>query len=143
MNPMPRSAARHYQARVFNPGTCAKCTSLVANGKSCCLATAAIQRSLSGMGCAKPGEFGLHLAVHFGGVLVGEQNHGVCQKVVDVCELFLPPLRPLRAKVKFTKHYPRQVHGGDSGEVRTHDLVTAKVRDHDVGVHQDTTSHVH
>ena len=43
----PRSI---YQARVFNPGTCAKCASLVANGKSCCLATAAIQRSLSGMG---------------------------------------------------------------------------------------------
>ena len=28
-------------------------------------------------GFAKPGEFGLDLAVHFGGVLVGEQNHSV------------------------------------------------------------------
>lgn len=94
-------------------------------------------------GSTKPGEFGLDLAVHFRGVLVGEQNHGVCQKVVDVCELFLPPLSPLCAKVKFTKHYPGQLHGGDSGEVWMQNLVTAKVRDHDVGVHQDTTSHVH
>jgi hypothetical protein len=94
-------------------------------------------------GLAKLGEFGFDLAVNLGGVLVGEQNHGVCQKVADVCELFLPPLCPLGAKVKFTEHHPGQIHGGDSGEVRMQNLVTAKVCDHDVGVHQDTTSHVH
>jgi hypothetical protein len=62
---------------------------------------------------------------------------------VDVRELFLPPLCFLGAKVKFAKHNQGQVHGGDSGEPWTHNLVTAKVRDHDVRVHQDTTSHVH
>jgi hypothetical protein len=49
----------------------------------------------------------------------------------------------LGPKVKFTKHDPRQVQRGDSGEVWMYDLVAAKVRDHDVRVHQDTTSHVH
>lgn len=32
-----------YHAMVFNPGTASKCASRVANGKSCCFATAAIQ----------------------------------------------------------------------------------------------------
>jgi hypothetical protein len=94
------------------------------------------------MGYAKLGEFGFDLTVHLG-VLVGEQNHSVCQKIVDVCELFLPPLCPLSAKVKFAEHHPGQVQGSDPGEVRLQSHVTAKVCDHDVGVHQDTASHVH
>lgn len=38
------------QASVCNPGTWAKCASLVASGRSYCRAIAATQRSLSGMG---------------------------------------------------------------------------------------------
>ena len=94
-------------------------------------------------GFTKPGEFGFDLAVYFGGVPVGEQNHGVCQKVVDECELLLPPLCPLGAKVKFTEHHSGHVHRGESGEAWMQNLVTAKICDHDIGVHQDTTSHVH
>ena len=94
-------------------------------------------------GLAKLSQFGSDLAVNLRGFLVGKQHHGVCQKVVDICGLLMAPLCPLGAKVKFTEHHPGQVHRGDSGEVRMQNLVTAKVCDHDVGVHQDTTSHVH
>ena len=94
-------------------------------------------------GLAKLSKLGFDLAVNLGGVLVGVQNHGVCQEVADVCELFLPPLCPLGAKVKFAEHHPGQAHAREPGEVRLQSLVTTKICDHDVGVHQDTTSHVH
>ncbi len=42
--------SRGYQVSIFKPSTSAKCASRVANVKSYCTATAAIQMSFSGMG---------------------------------------------------------------------------------------------
>lgn len=94
-------------------------------------------------GFADLSEFGFDFTIMLRGVMIGEQDYAVGEKVVDVAQLLLSPLRPSCSEVKFAQSHPGQMQNRRPGKARAQVAFAAKVCHDNGGVDKDTTSRAH